>query len=68
MRLVLLTRGAGWLSLDHWLWQRFGKAFGADGPGTSEAAGAGRESRDGLDRAGAAADRGADRCFTRSVG
>jgi len=24
MLLVLLCRGAGWLSLDHWLWKRYG--------------------------------------------
>jgi hypothetical protein len=30
MSLVLLARDAGWLSIDRWLWRRFGKAFGAD--------------------------------------
>src|SRR5215813_1326350 len=30
MLLVLLARGAGSVSIDHWLWRRFGKAFGAD--------------------------------------
>ncbi len=31
MLLVLLARGAGSVSIDHWLWRRFGKAFGAHG-------------------------------------
>jgi putative oxidoreductase len=30
MLLVLLARGAGAASLDHWLWRRFGKVFGAE--------------------------------------
>jgi putative oxidoreductase len=30
MLLVLLSRGAGAVSIDHWLWLRFGKVFGAD--------------------------------------
>jgi putative oxidoreductase len=30
MLLVLLFRGAGAASVDHWLWRRFGKVFGAD--------------------------------------
>jgi putative oxidoreductase len=30
MLLVLLARGAGAMSIDHWLWRRFGKMFGAE--------------------------------------
>jgi putative oxidoreductase len=30
MLLVLLARGAGTMSIDHWLWRRFGKMFGAE--------------------------------------
>jgi len=30
MLLVLLARGAGSVSIDHWLWRRFGKTFGAE--------------------------------------
>jgi putative oxidoreductase len=30
MLLILLTRGAGALSIDHLLWRRFGKLFGAE--------------------------------------
>src|SRR5262245_35335714 len=30
MLLVLLCRDAGAVSIDHWLWRRFGKVFGAD--------------------------------------
>ncbi len=30
MLLVLLTRGAGAVSIDHWLWRRFGKMLGAE--------------------------------------
>ena len=30
MLLVLLARGAGTMSIDHWLWRRFGKMFDAE--------------------------------------
>lgn len=30
MLLVLLARGPGRVSIDHWLWRRFGEAFGTD--------------------------------------
>lgn len=30
MLLVLLSRGAGAVSIDHWLWRRFGKVLGAE--------------------------------------
>jgi putative oxidoreductase len=30
MLLVLLSRGAGAASIDHWLWRRFGKVLGAE--------------------------------------
>jgi putative oxidoreductase len=40
MLLVLLARGAGSLSIDHWLWRRFRKAFSTDtAPAACHAAG-----------------------------
>lgn len=30
MLLMLLSRGAGAVSIDHWLWRRFGNVFGAE--------------------------------------